>query len=171
MRPGDQFSQMFMDQFMQNFNAGINMAVQIDALPAPLPRVLARFFQSLGTWLSHPFNHLAAWLAYGIWVLLFAKLLGGVGGVDRFLGLTALYAIPNLLGFFSFVPFVGWLVALVGTIWGWAVYIRGVQVSQRFDLGKAILAAVLPLLILILLVVVVTFLGVLGLVAAANGSG
>jgi hypothetical protein len=166
----DEFNQQFMDQFLQNFEMGLNMGVEIDAISTPLPRGIARFFQSLGTWVTNTFAHLGSWLAYAIWVLLFSKLLGGNGGVDRFLGLTALYAVPNLLGFFSPIPFVGGLIALVGTIWGWAVYVRAVQVSQRFDVGKAILATLLPILLLVLVSAVLALLAVLGIVAAASGS-
>ena len=86
-----------MEQFKENFAMGTNIAMGIDALPRPIPRAIGGFFQSFGGWLSSPFTHLAAWMGYAIWVLLFAKISGGRGGVNRFLGLTALYAVPNLL--------------------------------------------------------------------------
>jgi hypothetical protein len=111
---------------------------------------------------------MGAWLAYAIWVLLFAKLMGGNGGVDRFLGLTALFAVPNLLGIFSPIPCVGPFIAFIGWLWGVAVYVKAVQVSQRLDTGKAILAAILPALIVAVLVMIVALIGILAIIAAAS---
>jgi hypothetical protein len=168
--PQDEFSQQFMDQFRQNLNAGLSMGVDIDSLDTPLPRGISRFFETLGGWLSQPLARLAAFLAYGIWVLLFAKLLGGNGGVDRFFGVTALYSVPNLLGFFAPIACIGPLLGFVGMVWGWAVYVKAVQVTQRFDLGKAILAAILPALIVIALVIIGVNAMIMSIVAASGSS-
>lgn len=168
--PQDEFGQQFMDQFLQNLSAGLNMAVDIDSIATPLPRGISRFFETLGGWLSQPLGRLAAFLAYGIWVLLFAKLLGGNGGVDRFFGVTALYSVPNLLGFFGPIPFIGPLLGFVGMLWGWAVYVKAVQVTQRFDVGKAILAAILPALIVIVLVLLGMMLLTITIIVAAGSS-
>ena len=165
---GDDF-QVFMEQFKENFAFGASIGVAIDALPRPLPYAVGGFFQALGGWLSSPFAHLASWMSYAIWVLLFAKISGGRGGVNRFLGLTALYAVPNLLGFLGFVPFLGAIFRLVGVIWGWVVYVKAVQVSQEFTPGKAILVAILPIVVVIVLLFFFTFLlgiGIAGLVSS-----
>jgi hypothetical protein len=164
----DEFSQQFMEEFFENFESGFRIGVAIDSLDTPLPRGLARWFAALGSWVTGALGHLGGWLAYAVWVLLFAKLLGGNGGVDRFLGLTALFAIPNLLSVFSPIPCFGPFIALVGWLWGVAVYIKAVQVSQRLDTGKAILATILPALILAVLVMIVAFIGILAIVAAAS---
>lgn len=164
----DAFTRAFLDEFMRNFDSGLNIAVEVSQLPTTLPKFAGGFLQALGQWLSNPFAHLGAWLAYAIWVLLFARLLGGNGGVDRFLGLTALYAVPNALGIFSPIPYVGGLIALVGTVWGWIVYIKAVQISQRFDLGKAILAAVLPLLALVVIAILAVLLLIVSIAIAAS---
>ena len=118
--------------------------------------------------MTRTFAHLAAWLAYGIWVLLFAKLMGGNGGVDRFFGLTALYAIPNVLAIFGPIPCIGGLMSLVGWIWGVLIYVKAVQVTQRLTAGKAILAAFLPALIVLFVVAFFTLLGGLGIIAGAG---
>lgn len=168
MPQDEEFRQVFMDQFLQNFEVGLSMGVAIDALPTPLPKGIARFFETLGAWLTKTFSHLGAWLAYAIWVLLFAKLLGGNGGVDRFLGLTALYAVPAVLGILSPIACVGPLIAFLGTVWGWVIYVKAVQVSQRFTVGKAIVATLLPALLLILLVALLGLLSLLGIISAAS---
>ena len=168
MPPQDPFIQEFMDQFLDNFESGWRIGVAIDSLDTPLPRGLARFFEALGGWLSSALGRLGGFLAYAIWVLLFAKLLGGNGGVDRFLGLTALFAVPNLLSIFSPIPCAGPLIAFIGWVWGVAVYVKAVQVSQRLDTGKALLAAILPALILAVIVMIVAFIGLLAILAAVS---
>lgn len=164
----DPQSQEFLDQFTQNFESGLRMGVEIAALPAPLPRGIAGFFMALGGWMTTAFGRLLAFLAYGVWVLLFAKLLGGNGGVDRFFGLTALFAVPNLLGIFSPIPCVGPMIAFVGWIWGVVVYIKAVQVSQRFTAGRAVVAALLPAVIVIVLIAVVSLIGLIGFISAVS---
>jgi hypothetical protein len=166
--PQDAFMQQFMDEFLNNFESGFRIGVAIDSLDTPLPRGLARWFAALGTWVTGALGHLGGWLAYAVWVLLFAKLLGGNGGVDRFLGLTALFAVPNLLSIFSPIPCVGPFIALIGSLWGVAVYVKAVQVSQRLDTGKAILAAILPALIVAVIVMIVGIISLLGIIAAAS---
>lgn len=156
--PADEDIQLFIEQFKENFAMGTSIAVAIDALPRPLPRAVGGFFQSFGGWISSPFTHLASWLSYAIWVLLFAKISGGRGGVNRFLGLTALYAVPNLLGLLGFIPIVGPVFRLVGVIWGWVVYIKAVQISQEFSPGKAILMVIMPVIIVMVALFFITFL-------------
>ena len=166
--PVDDNFKTFMDQFKENFAFGTGIAVAIDALPRPLPRAVGGFLQAFGGWLSVPFTHLASWMAYAIWVLLFAKITGGFGGVNRFLGMTALYAVPNLLGFFSFIPFLGGIISFVGVIWGWIVYIKATSVSQEFTTGKAILVAILPVLVIFGAIFLITMLAAIGLASSAK---
>ena len=161
-------AQMFLDQFTQNLELGLRMGVEIASIPAPLPRGIAGFFVALGSWLSTALGRLTAFLAYGIWVLLFAKLLGGNGGVDRFFGLTALFAVPNLLGIFAPIPCVGPMIAFIGWVWGVVVYIKAVQVSQRITAGRAVAAASLPAVILILIAAVLSILAMIGFIAAVS---
>jgi hypothetical protein len=183
MPEGDEFSQVFMDQFLQNMQAGFGIGAEIDSLPTPLGRGLSvifpdtgvaigrginRFLTTLGSWLSKPFAHLGAFLAYGIWVLLFARIMGGAGGIDRFFGVTALYAIPHMLGFLSPMPYVGWMFALLGFIWAIAVYVRGVQVTQRLDVGRSVLATFLPLVLLLLIGMLLAMFVLLTIIFAGN---
>ena len=141
----------FTEDFMSDFLIGVNMGAEIDALPTPLPRPIASFFRALGAWITAVLRNIGPWLGYGAIVLLFAKLAGGRGILNHFFGLTALYAVPNLLQIFSFIPFLGPVIVLVALIWGIAVYIRAVQISQDFSGGKAVLITALPLLILLLI--------------------
>lgn len=167
---GEEF-QIFMEQFKENFAFGTSIAVGIDALPRPLPYAVGGFFQALGSWISSPFVHLSAWMSYAIWVLLFAKISGGRGGAGRFFGSTALYAVPNLIGVLAFIPFLGAVFRLVGIIWGWVVYVKALQISQDFTVGKALLVAILPVVVVLVLLFLLTFLlgiTVAGLASAAQ---
>ncbi len=168
--PQNEGSAIFLEQFKENFAYGVRFGVEIDALPRPLPRAVGGFFQAFGGWISAPFAHLGAWLGYAIWVLLFSKMTGGFGGTKNFLGLTALYAVPNLLGFFSFIPFLGSVVAFVGVVWGWFVYTKGIVVSQEFSMGKAILVTILPVLLMFILILVLTTFTVVGLISIAGSA-
>lgn len=150
--PEDSPARQTLDTFRRNLEVGLKLAAEVQALETPLPRGVSRTLPVLGGWLSQPLARLAAFLAYGVWVLLFAKLMGGNGGVDRFFGVTALYSVPNLLDFFAPIPALGPLLALVGTVWGWIVYVKAVQVTQRFDLSRAVAASVLPAVALAALV-------------------
>lgn len=161
----------FMQQFMDNFTVGMRMGMEIDNLETPLPRGLARLLAALGDWVSGAFSHLGSWLGYSIWVLLFAKWLGGAGDTKRFLGLTSLYAVPNLLSIFSPLPLLGGLITLIGWVWGVVVYVKGVQTSQRLTTGKAIAAALLPAVILFVLASIAGIVSFAGLLAAAAGQG
>ena len=110
-----------------------------------------------------PFTWLTNWVGYAIWVWLIAKLLGGKATISQMLGATALYTVPHILDVLGFVPCLGSILSLVATVWGIAIYIKGLTVANDFSLGKSILAAILPALIRFL----VTMGGILTLVIIA----
>jgi hypothetical protein len=58
--------------------------------------------------------------------------------------------------------------ALLGLIWGIAVYVRGVQVTQRLDVGRSILATFLPLLLLLLIGILALMFVLLTIIFAGN---
>lgn len=136
----------FGEQMRSNMRAGMEMGLQIDALPTRLPKPLGRILQNLGAFLSLPFSRMAGWVGYGIWVLLVAKLLGGRATVSQMLGATALYAVPHVLDILGFVPCLGGLLGLVATVWGIAIYVKALAVANGFSIGRAIIAVVVPAL-------------------------
>ena len=95
------------EQIRENFRVGMDIATQISEVEAVLPQPMGIIFEQLGVWASRPFGGsagvplavatLGAWLGYGIWVMLIAKLFGGRGTLPGFFGTTALFAIPQLL--------------------------------------------------------------------------
>jgi hypothetical protein len=167
-----------LDLIRQNFRMGVSIGTQIDALPTLLPRPLGNLLRAFGHWLSAPFGRslvplaaasLATWLGYGIWVLVYAKVLGGRADVRGFLGTTSLFAAPHLLNVFGFIPVLGPLFGVIAYLWGLAIYVKGAAVSNEIGTARALLAVVLP--VIIFSVVILMFVGAIGATIAAFAAG
>ena len=167
-----------LQQIRQGFETGTEIAARIEALPTPIPRPIGRGLEALGRWLSQPFQGglplaaatLGTWLGYGIWVMLFAKLLGGRGDLAGFFGTTSLFALPHVLNIFGPLPYLGAITGLIAYIWGGAIYVKATAVSHELTLGRALLAVILPVAILLALMAVfgIGLLGIIGLLVAAR---
>jgi len=154
--------------------AGIGIGFRIAALPTRLPKQVGSILRAVGSFLSAPFARLSGWMFYALLVLLAAKLLGGKATVQQMLGTTALYSLPHLLdipaALLGLIPFVGgaarFLLGLASLAWGIAVYIKATAVANEFTTGRAIFAAILPILAmaLFLLLVVIIIVGVIAAV-------
>jgi hypothetical protein len=147
----------------QGFEVGSEIAARIEALPTAIPRPIGRGLEALGTWLSKPFAGarfplavagFGTWLGYGVLVMLFARLLGGRGDMAGFFGTTSLYAVPHLLNVLSPVPYLGSLIGFVAFAWGAAIYVKATAVSHDITLERAVLAALLPLLVALTILIV-----------------
>lgn len=171
----------------EQFESGLSIAEGIMGLPTTLPRPVGRFLEALGHWLSSPFVRLGAWLSYGIWVLLLARLLlGAKGSLRDFLTTTPLYSVPQLLTFLAPVPCLGSLLGIVAAVWGWLIYTKatavslgwvqqrvgadGLVIGEETQWGRALVAVLLPA-ILLFFVAMIVILGLIVLTAAAgNGN-
>jgi hypothetical protein len=149
-------SPQVLDLIRQNFQMGVRIGTRIAELPAFIPRPLGNLLRAAGHWLSVPFGRgliplaaasLATWLGYGIWVLVYAKVLGGRADLRGFFGATSLYAVPHLLNVFAIVPVLGPLLAIVAFFWGLAIYVKGAAVSNEISAGRALIAVFLPVII------------------------
>jgi hypothetical protein len=129
----------------------VPMITDLSEVGAPLPQGVVGFLNAFGSWLSRALAAIGGWLFYGALVLLFVNVLGGSAKLPDFLGTVALYVVPGLLLLLSDIPCVGWLLALVGTIWSIVVYIKATSVASDLDGGRAILAVFAPFLALVLL--------------------
>jgi len=179
-------AQAFEQQFLSNFEVGIEIAQEIVALPTPLPKVVGTLFEALGAWVSQPLVMLGGFLAYGIWVMLAAKLLGGSGRLQEFLGVAALSSVPYLLLVLKWVPCLGGVLGLVAWVWSIVIWVAAAAVAsgwaapvvtaegdvERYDVnwGKAILAVILPVLVLLVLAVVILVISLLVALVASLGS-
>lgn len=124
---------------------------KIAAVQTPLPAFLVRLLQWLGAWLSKPFALLASWLFISVWIMLFARLLGGQGNLLPYLSASALSTIPHLLHAFDFIPCLGTIIWLVAGVWGLIIQVKAVEITHGLSQGKSILAVVLPYLLAFLL--------------------
>ncbi len=181
-------AQAFEEQFLSNFEVGIQIGVDIAALPTPLPKAVGNLFEALGAGASQPLAMLGGFLAYGIWVMLAAKLLGGSGRLQEFLGTAALSSVPYLLLILGWVPCLGAVLSLVAWVWSIVIWVAAAAVAhgwaapvataegdvERYDVnwGKAILAVILPVLALVALVLVILVISlVVGLFANLVSGG
>jgi hypothetical protein len=106
---------------------------------------------------------LGAWLGYGIWVMLFAKLLGGRASLASFFGATAIFVVPHLLLILRWVPILGGLLAFIAFVWGLALYVKATAVSHGLTLDRALLAvAFIPIMLPGILLWIVLAMSALG---------
>ena len=105
-----------------------------------------RLSSAIGAWLSLPFASsplplaiasLATWLGYGIFVMLFARLLGGRGTLHGFFGATGFFAAPHILNILAPVPVLGAILSVVAFVWGVVIYTIATAVSHRLTAGRA----------------------------------
>ena len=178
--PEDVIGQI-VDAAQGNAQLAAGIATEIQQLPTALPRPAAQSFKALGAWLSLPFANsrfplavasLATWLGYGVFVMLFAKLLGGRASLHGFFGATGFYAAPHALALFAPIPVLGPILAFVGFAWGLVIYTVATAVSHKLTAGRALVAVFAPIILILalvaLLILVATFLALLG---AAGGRG
>jgi len=180
-------AEAFEEQFLSNFEVGIEIGRNVVALPTPLPKVVGNLFEALGAWVSQPLAMLGGFLVYGIWVMLAAKLLGGTGRLQEFLGTAALSSVPYLLLILGWVPCLGSVLGLVAWVWGIVIWVAAAAVAhgwavpvataegdvERYDVnwGRAILAVILPVLVLVVLMVLIFVISlVVGLVVGLVSS-
>jgi hypothetical protein len=176
--PAPVIEQIF-EQGLQGATLGADLGEQMNRLPTALPRPLAHAARSLGTWLSGPFSGprplplsaavLATWLGYGLWVMLFSKLLGGQADLGSFFGATATFAIPHVLGAFALVPVAGPWLGVIAFVWGILIYVKATAVSHGFSTERGLLATVLPFLLLVaVLLVLLAVVALFALLAMAR---
>jgi hypothetical protein len=144
------------------FDLALQVRQEVDELPTRLPRPVGRVLEALGNWLSQPFGsaHLplavasvGAWLGYGVWVMLAARMLGGRGSLHGFFGATALYAVPHVLDLLRWLPFVGAIIGVIAYVWGVVIYIKATQASHGLSFERALIAVLAPLALAALLIV------------------
>ncbi len=168
-----------LQQIEQNMESGLNIASEIENLPTALPKPIARTLEAMGAWLSVPFSSagfplgaavLATWLGYGIWVMLAARLMGGRGTLAGFFGATALFAVPHVLDFFRWVPYVGSWLGVIAFIWGVAIYMKATAVSHKFQGVLGVVAVLLPLVVVATLSILLIFgVGTLAVLLSTSG--
>jgi len=107
-------------------------------------------------------------IGYFIWAFLTyfigVNLFGGTADYGEMLRTIGFAYAPNVLRIASFIPCVGWLVALAGSIWALVAGVVAVRQALDFDTGKALLTCIIGWIIALILSAMVS--GALGLGAA-----
>lgn len=145
---------------------------KIMATPSPLPGYVGRFLTWLGDWLSTPFALLARWLGISIWIMLFARWLGGRGTLLSYLGASSLSVLPHLLRAFGFIPLLGGLLAVLAGIWGLIIQVKAVEITHHLPQNRAIAAVLLPYLLILFFLAILAFIAFVGMIifiASASG--
>lgn len=135
--------------YMSQIPVYVRLGKQTAVLHSPLRPYLA----FIGEILSGPFGFMGFWIFYGALVYIFSIWLGGAGNAERTFAATSLWSIPHLLKVGTILPWAGWLFSSVAWLWGIAIYIKGISVSQGFDLSKSVLVFLLPIVALIALAI------------------
>ena len=124
---------------------------KLEQVETPLPGFFVRLLEWLGVWLSRPFALLASWLFISVWIMLFARMLGGQGNLLPYLSASALSTIPHLLHAFDFIPCLGTIIWLVAGVWGLVIQVKAVEITHGLSQGRSVLAVILPYLLASLL--------------------
>jgi hypothetical protein len=169
--------QEVVDAIRENTPAALDLLIELQELPTPLPNPTSRLITALGVWLSAPITRLGGWFGYTVFVLLVARLLGGTGGVRQMFAATALASAPRALGMFGAllrllgVGALGGPVAVGLWVWSVAIYVRAVGVASRLDGARSLAATVVPALALAVLIgcLVAAFGALLALAVAGAG--
>jgi len=109
---------------------------------------------------------------YYIWayVTLFVgtNLFGGTADLGELLRVLGYASGPRVLGILAFIPCVGWLLSLVGSIWSLVAAVIGIREALDFDTGKAVITVIIGWVIILIITFVVF--AVLGIGAAGLGA-
>lgn len=95
------------------------------------------------------------------------SLFQGKTTVEELLRVLGYASAPRLLGFFSFIPCVGPIVALVGSILSLVAGFIAVRESMQFDTGKAVITVIIGWLVYFILMMILA--PIFGLGAALLG--
>ena len=128
-----------------------DMVTEVAQVEAPLPRGINGFLKALGGYVTRVVSAWGGWMFYAVLVLIAVNLLGGSAKIPDFLGMTALYSVPALLGILSVIPCVGGLLVLIATIWSLVVYSKAVSVASDLSTGRSIVAVIAPFVVMALL--------------------
>jgi hypothetical protein len=155
-----QYEPGFVEGFLRSYDIGWRIFPRLFGAPDLVSAALRIILLPLGLAII--------WVLYGAVAHLFARLMGGQGGLAQMLGCTALAVAPQLLNLATFLPYVG-VGAVVGT---WTLLCRYVALKtcHRLTWGRALAATLLPYAALDLVLASFACLGVV-LAAMIFGGG
>ncbi len=95
-----------------------------------------------------PLSLLVSWLIYGALAHLFARMLGGQGGLGQTLGTTALAFTPMLLRGLEFIPFL--VIGSVAATWQLLLRYKAIRTTHGLTWARAFWATMLPFAVYLL---------------------
>ncbi len=78
---------------------------------------------------------------------------------------------PQVLGILSFIPCVGWIPSLAGSIWSLVAGVIAVRQALDFDTGKAIITCIIGWIVVMILIIILSAIGIGGAMAIGALSG
>ncbi|HEX2922810.1 MAG TPA: YIP1 family protein [Chloroflexota bacterium] len=87
------------------------------------------------------------------------SLLNGTATPGELLRTLGFAYTANALGFFSFIPFFGGIIAFIGSIWALVAGIVAVRQALDFDTGKALITVVIGWVVMLIIGLVVALFG------------
>lgn len=79
------------------------------------------------------------------------SLFQGKSSIEGMLRVLGYARIPGVLGFFSFIPCVGWIAALAGAVLSLIAGVLAISEAMDFDMGKAIITVLIGWAVYLLL--------------------
>jgi hypothetical protein len=99
---------------------------------------------------------LIGWLGWSVLTYFVGtRFFKGKTNIPEMLRVLGYASAPRLLGFLSFIPCVGWLIALAGAILSLIAGVLAIREAMEFDTGKAILTVVISWIVVIAITLVV----------------
>jgi hypothetical protein len=130
----------FAEEFRRWYDLGWQVIPALSGAPNPAGAAVNILLWPLGL--------LVSWLIYGLLAHLFARMLGGQGGLGQTLGLTALAFTPMLLRGLEFIPFL--VIGSVAATWQLLLRYKAVRTAHALSWGRAFWATMLPFAVYLL---------------------
>jgi hypothetical protein len=131
----------FAEEFRRWYDLGWQVFPALSGAPNPAGAAV-----NIVLW---PLGLLVSWLIYGVLAHLFARMLGGRGGLGQTLGTTALAFTPMLLRGLEFIPFL--VIGSVAGTWQLLLRYKAVRATHGLTWGRAFWATMLPFAVYLLL--------------------
>ncbi|MBN1315251.1 MAG: YIP1 family protein, partial [Anaerolineales bacterium] len=81
---------------------------------------------------------------------------GGTANMGEMMRVVGFAYAPQLLGLISFIPCVGWLIALSGWIWSLAAMVVAIRHGLDVDTSKALITALVGWILVVIIYVIVS---------------
>jgi hypothetical protein len=116
--------------------------------------------QAIGNLVGGLISSVVGWVLWSLityWVG--TTFLGGTSTPGEMLRVIGFAYTPNILGFFSFIPCIGPLIAFAGAIWALVAGVIAIREAMDFDTGKAVITVILGWIAMIVVMLILSFLG------------